>query len=95
MCKLGNGPGNALKTWEWVYGCYSTAGLQSLTTNITHVHMHNLFLVTVLEHENALSSLTESTSTSPTNHLLILTLTDKLVSHIGRAQNNSVKRQIL
>ena len=58
--------------------------------------MHsNLFLVTVLEHENALSSLAEPTSTSPTNHLLVLTLTDELVSHIGRAQNNSIRRQIL
>ena len=58
-------------------------------TILCHIFVY-FFLVTILEHENALSFHTEPTSTSTTNHLLILTLSDKLISNIGRTQDDSI-----
>ena len=43
----------------------------------------------ILEHKDALSHITESTSSSATNHLLVLTVSDTLASNVRRAQNDS------
>ena len=68
---------------DTTHNCDFSVDLQNI-----HKYIYPFFLM-ILEHKNALSHITESTSSSATNHLLVLTVSDTLVSNVRRAQNDS------